>query len=265
MTMNARAFLFGLNYEYDAGARLHGCINDVRNTAKYLEDVHDVRCTVLTDDVDRAKLTGLGILQAMNEAALASYTEDLDLVWLHFSGHGTYVIDRNSDEADGRDECLVPSDFRSHGVLPDDYVNRVLANFNPKTRVVLVSDCCHSGTIADLRFSWEGSKNRRTENARCLARAKVISISGCLDTQVSMDVRQPNGEAAGAMTSALLDTLRAEPMVMNNVFTMVTRVRDRLRQRGFRQVPKLCSSHDLSVDPAVIPPKKDVGTTSGSA
>lgn len=261
MTMNARAFLFGLNYEYDAGARLHGCINDVRNTAKYLEDVHGVRCTVLTDDVDRAKLTGLGILQAMNEAALASYTEGLDLVWFHFSGHGTHVIDRNNDEADGRDECLVPSNFRTHGVLPDDYVNRVLANFNPKTRVVFVCDCCHSGTIADLRFSWEGESRRQTENARCLARAKVISISGCLDTQVSMDVRFANGEAAGAMTSSLLDALRAEPAIMENAFTLVSRVRDRLRRRGFRQVPKLCSSFDLSEDPAVI----HVGTTDGSA
>ena len=250
----ARAFLFGLNYAYEAGATLSGCINDVRNTAKYLQEVHSIPCTVLTDDVDRTRLTGLGLLQAMNEAALASYAEGLDLVWLHFSGHGTNVLDREGDEADGRDECLVPSDFRTCGVVPDDYVNRVLANFNPKTRVVFVTDCCHSGTIADLRFSWEGPKSRRTENARCFTSAKVISISGCLDTQVSMDVRQAGGEAAGAMTSALLDTLRAEPTVVSNVFTLVTRVRDRLRQRGFNQVPKLCSSYDLTKDLVVIAP-----------
>lgn len=250
--MKARAYLFGLNYASDGAARLHGCVNDVRNMERYLTEQHNISCTVATDE-DPNGLTGLELLQTLNEAAIASYSEDLDFVWIHYSGHGTYVVDRTGDEADGRDECLVPSDYRTRGVVSDDLINRVFARFNPRTRVVFVFDCCHSGTIGDVRYSWEGERARKLENARCNARARIITISGCLDTQVSMDVRIPNGEAAGAMTSSLLDTLREKPDLVTDAFALVEALRRRLRARGFKQVPKLCSSFDLSQDRALLP------------
>ena len=68
-----------------------------------------------------------------------------------------------------------------------------------------------------------------------------------------MDVRIPTGEAAGAMTSALLDTLREAPTHIKDTFALVEALRRRLRARGFQQVPKLCSSFDLSRDRALIP------------
>lgn len=250
--MRARAFLFGLNYADDPDARLQGCINDVRNMAQYLGGL-GVQCTVYTDDVNKGQLTGLGLLQALNEAAIASVREDLDMVWIHYSGHGTSVRDKSGDEADGMDECLVPTDFRQKGVLPDDYIRRVFSLFNPRTRVIFVFDCCHSGTIGDVRYSWEGPSAPRVENRACAARCKVITISGCLDHQVSMDVQSggPAG-AAGAMTTALLETLKGDASARGNVFALINGMRVRLRRKGFVQVPKLCSSHDLAKDPRFL-------------
>ena len=45
-----------------------------------------------------------------------------DILFLHYSGHGTQTRDLDGDEADGYDEALVPLDHQSAGVITDDEV-----------------------------------------------------------------------------------------------------------------------------------------------
>ena len=83
---------------------------------------------------------------------------------LSFSGHGSQVYDRNRDEKDGKDECILPSDFKRIGVITDDRFQQLLNMFWEGTKVVciLVFDCCHSGTIRDLTYKYEvNAFNRR--------------------------------------------------------------------------------------------------------
>lgn len=66
---------------------------------------------------------------------------------LYFIGHGTSTIDHDNDEADGRDECL----FFMDGTIVDDELYRLItAHKHSKSKLVLISDCCHSGTIFDV-------------------------------------------------------------------------------------------------------------------
>jgi hypothetical protein len=253
--MKAKALLFGLNYGHTTDAKLSGCINDVRNIADYLATKLSIPSMAYTDDVDLANTSGMGIMIKLYEMAVMSYQENLDLVWIHYSGHGSYIADSSSDERDGRDECLVPSDYQTKGLIPDDYINSLLGMFNPNTRVICIFDCCHSGTIGDVKYSWEGPKKVVVENIMCAVKCKAITISGCLDTQVSMDAFNVSGDNkyTGALTSCLLMVLRQDPSVISNVFTVITRLRSKLAEKGFKQTAKLCSTHNLAKDVVFVP------------
>ena len=47
-----------------------------------------------------------------------------DHLFLHYSGHGTQVKDEDGDEADGKDEALVPCDYQTAGFIVDDDLRR---------------------------------------------------------------------------------------------------------------------------------------------
>lgn len=250
-----RAVLFGLNYARDPGAALQGCINDVNNMARFLTDRLRMQCDVYTDDATPYDTTFNGMVARLMDVALQSHAEDLDFVWIHYSGHGSYVSDRSGDELDGRDECLVPSDFRTRGVISDDLLNVLLRRFNPRTRVVCVFDCCHSGTIADVKYSWEDDRRVTVENITCGVRAKVITLSGCMDNQTSADAFDVLGDKrfSGAMTSCLLAVLTSSSSPTVDVFSLLNGLRAKLGERGFTQRPKLCSTYNLAKDRAFLP------------
>jgi metacaspase-1 len=252
--LKGRAILFGLNYANVKDATLRGCINDVNNIANFIQSECHIPCDVYTDDRDKETTSARGIIKKLYEVAALSYRDELDFVWIHYSGHGTSVIDKSGDEADGRDECLVPNDFKIAGVISDDLIEHVLRLFNPKTRVLCVFDCCNSGTIADLRFSWEGPEKCTVENAKCEVKAKVITISGCLDHQTSADAYNVSGTKTfeGALTACLLKVLKANAGIEKNVFDVIAKVRGLLKDGRFDQVPKLCSTYDLTGDKAMF-------------
>lgn len=244
---------FGLNYSYYPDSRLNGCINDTVALGKYFKELYgdNISIQVFTDDVAKAECSGKGILKHMYELAIASYRENLDYAIVTYSGHGCGVRDRDGDEADGQDEALVPSDYKECGVLVDDLLGRVLSQFNPKTRILFLIDACHSATCLDMKYSWEGREKASVENIMSAVEAKVISISGCLDSQVSMDalgVLEPN-KFSGAMTSCLVESLRAlDAAGRADAFKLVEDLRARLKTKGFEQVPKLCSTYNLAKD-----------------
>ena len=252
----SKAVLFGLNYGYNPQMQLYGCVNDVKNMAAHLKTIGVTDCELYTDDTNRAGTSAAGIVNRLTKLASESYSQNLEFVWIHYSGHGTFIQDRNGDEKDGRDECIVPSDVLTKGVITDDMINSILSKFNPKTRVICIFDCCHSGTICDLTYSWEGIQSRTNENPKCNTNARIVSISGCLDTEYSADTWDATRRMyAGAMTTELLNVLQSSIYVsrvkktQKTVFTLITELRNRLKQKGFQQVPKLTSSYNLASAP----------------
>lgn len=254
--LNGKAFLFGLNYANDSSVALNGCINDVQNMASYLQTEVGIPCEVFTDDVNQQYTSAMGMLNKLYEIAMLSYRENLDLVWIHYSGHGSYIVDTSHDERDGMDEALVPCDFKTAGLIPDDYISSLFSYFNPNTRVIFVFDCCHAATMGDVRYSWEDIHNVVVENAECKAPARIITLSGCLDDQTSADAYNVlrDNKYVGALSACLLMALNEDKEgTWSNVFKLVNTVRDKLKQHGFSQVAKLCSTHDLAEDAVFIP------------
>lgn len=81
-------------------------------------------------------------------AWLSQNVGDKDRVFFYFSGHGTQVPDKNSDEADGLDEAMVLHDIDGksyNGLYVDDDFGAALKRVPSQNMVVMV-DACHSGT-----------------------------------------------------------------------------------------------------------------------
>lgn len=140
--MGPKALLVGIN-EYPR-MPLKGCLNDVTNMRSLLQqrfDVADDNMRVLLD----AQATKAGIEDGLRWLAQADEGGAVSL--FHFSGHGTYIEDKNGDEPDGRDEALVPYDYDAVGGMSDDSLRQLYGRFHPDTHLLLLMDCCHSGSI----------------------------------------------------------------------------------------------------------------------
>jgi len=138
-----RALLIGIN-KYKALPRLQGSINDIETMRQVLitkYDFSEKRITMLMDEA----ATRAGILNALEQ--LVKDTGPQDVVYVHYSGHGSQVADLNGDEEDGLDETLVPQDGRTAEVrdIVDDELDAIFARLRARTAVIVL-DSCHSGT-----------------------------------------------------------------------------------------------------------------------
>lgn len=267
-TLNAKALLFGLNYQYCEEGKLNGCINDVKEVSKYISENLKIPVETYTDDVDTKNTSYDGIIQKLYDLAIQSYREKLDFVWIHYSGHGSYQKDKAradakadeeadakaGDETDGYDEGLVPSDYEKKGILIDDIINKVISSFNPLTQILFICDSCHSGSMLDLKFTWNSNRQSKIDNPRCKVKSKTILISGCMDSQTSADAWNllGNSKHIGALTASILKVLQRNPRQLQDVFAFVNSVRAELRRGGFEQYPVLSSSYDIANNPSMI-------------
>ena len=103
----------------------------------------DIRVLTTAPETTRAS-----ILQAM-EDALVTPTGPGDIVYFHYSGHGSQVP--NPKDPSGVDETLVPSDWTQDGArdIHDKEVRRIIGEIQAKNpgSLTLTFDSCHSGTI----------------------------------------------------------------------------------------------------------------------
>jgi hypothetical protein len=158
-----------------------------------------------------------------------------DMFLLTYSGHGGSVPDTNDDEPDDKDETWVLYDQQ----LVDDELYVLWGRFAPGVRILMLSDSCHSGTMARTRMYaalaesepfrstfddpseprirampedvanktyksneklYEDIQRDNPSGDRVAVGASVLLISGCQDNQFSMD-----GPRNGAFTKTLKD------------------------------------------------------------
>lgn len=138
-----RALLIGVN-QYQGVPDLRGALNDVELLRSLLVTRYGFREEHVRVVID-TEATRAGILAALEK--LAGQAGPEDLVYVHYSGHGSQVMDQNGDEADEADETLVPHDGRTPGV-PDVVDDEIAAILDRMTvgMAVIVLDSCHSGT-----------------------------------------------------------------------------------------------------------------------
>jgi metacaspase-1 len=236
--INARkqtAFLVGINYTGTIN-ELYGCINDTKNIEGLLKNKYNFTNITLLNDETPEKPTKQNILKGLRE--LLSNTESGDTAFFMFSGHGTCTADFNNDEKDGQDEVIVPIDAYSYDTcIIDDELNRLIRDtLKPGAKLVALFDCCFSGTVLDLPYTYGYPDNTNQPETV----GNVYMISGCTDQQLSMDTVAPiNGKdmSSGAMTYAFL-TMIKETTIMGD---LVSKMNTFLNENGYTQRPLLSS------------------------
>lgn len=237
------ALLIGINYRGTDSA-LNGCINDVLAVKKMLMEkfnYEEDHITLMTDDT-LVVPTKFRILKAIKNLIEKVNNGECQEFWIHYSGHGSFVIDNDGDEADSHDEVIIPLDYQSAGVITDDKVKQLLNKFSSKSRGIIVFDSCNSGTMADLPYTYDGDYETRKEISDPIG-ANIVSISGCRDEQLSMDTFE-NNQWGGAMTRNMLTILEEHDYVIG-CFKLIRDLRKILNEKGFQQHPVLSSSRPL--------------------
>lgn len=212
---NKYALLIGINY-IGTSAQLGGCQNDVLKMKEVIKTHYGYKeenITLLMDKSGYILPTASNIIAQINALYLKSKRGLIDEIYIHYSGHGTSVIDRNRDETDGKDECIVPLDYAKAGVITDDLIYSFLYKMKPVKKITWVFDSCNSASCTDLPYSYTLNNSnqiikQRLSKRRPIANNKnIFVLSGCLDAKVSYDVREPDGTPCGLLSYNLRKTL----------------------------------------------------------
>jgi metacaspase-1 len=209
-----------------SNGRLEACVNDAEAMEKLATAQGFEVLAVLRD----SQGTRQAVKDQFTQAAKTLKSGDIFL--FTYSGHGSFVPDENGDETDKFDETWCLYD----GMLIDDEVYQMWQEFAPGVRVLVLLDCCHSGTaikdfvpapvggqavkrprlralpLSIAKKTWMTNRDMykaisdATAGSAASAAAKdpactVTLISGCQDNQVSID-DWPNGAFTAQVLAA---------------------------------------------------------------
>jgi len=256
----------GINNYPGTGSDLAGCVNDANDWARELAK--------RGFDVERL-LDGKAKRKPMLAAIEATVTKAKagDAVVVQYSGHGSFVPDDDSDEPDGTDECLCPYDINANGPITDDELFDLYSGRAPGAKVLMISDSCHSGTVArfapittpttmrgkqapqrKVRFlppaAFLSQRNLAKFGARRAIRRSsppgrygALLMSGCQDTEYSYDAYF-EGRPNGAFTFVALRALAKLPA--NATYAAWYRaIRAALPSQQYPQTPNLYGSKSM--------------------
>lgn len=141
------AVLVGCNY-HNTRNELHGCINDVLTMRETLVTRFGFQLShveLLTDEPGSLVMpTGANIKKALDR--MVDQAEPGDVLFFHYSGHGTKIPSVKPHHPFSQDEAIVPCDFN----LITDIDFRQLVDRIPKgASFTILSDSCHSGGLID--------------------------------------------------------------------------------------------------------------------
>jgi len=146
-----KALIIGINY-LNTQNELYGCINDTQNLQNYLRNKYNFsnnNLCLLTDNTI-IKPTKQNILKKYKDLLLNAKAGEK--LFFTYSGHGSFRTDLNNDENDGKDELLITIDKQS---ISDDELKTIIdENLPEDVTLFVIFDCCHSGTLMDLKYNY---------------------------------------------------------------------------------------------------------------
>jgi len=251
-----RALIVGINRYADSRKNLRGCMNDASKVARVCSNrfkFNDIQMLL------NEKATKLNILIALK--TLINTSTSGDHVLFYFSGHGGQVPDKDDDEADFLDECLITYDHDWDDALTDDDIKQCLWGHNRGVGVTLIIDACHSGTMTDednkTDFHPEPIRDKISELGDGVAVRKLgrkqkdpetqrhILLAACNSGGVAYEVVYRR-RRQGLMTAVFLNYIRT-PKYRNSSWAELFRAfSGRVRKRSkLKQSPVIYGPKDL--------------------
>jgi hypothetical protein len=240
------ALLIGISYA-NSNNPLVGAESDVLQTKNILieqfgftEENIEIQCESLNSDSKPTYRNILAGIERLVEKSQQGYGK----LWFQFSGHGVQVRDRDGDEIDGWDESFVTSDYL---YMVDDELRQCLVNaINPASHLFCLIDCCHSGTMMDLQFTFSPFHRQRTIYKTIDCDNNVVALSSCSDNQRSKETEFLVGEWNGGLTKnfiALLSSLQESSLHLGH---FLQELQGNMKKQGYKQTPQISSSRPLS-------------------
>lgn len=197
---------YAILLECDPGNTLGGsCRRDIENMANYLIDNSEIpneNIYLLTTSTYSSKCSNVMYESSKNIFSVVNLilSKNPELIVMLLTGHGYSVRDTDGDEIDGYDEAINVG-FR---ILDDDIYTNIIKKLN--CRAILLADTCHSGTMYDLPYIYDGIKTiNGTNRQESSFENMIISLSACGDNQLSMcDIGDKTG-FGGSLTTSLLN------------------------------------------------------------
>jgi hypothetical protein len=250
-----KALLIGINYNgKNSNIVLQGCIDDIESLNTILIDKYSYDSSnniLLRDDsLDPTKLpTSMNIINEIEN--LIKESQNLQEIWIHYSGHGT--LTRSVENKDV--EFIVPMDYIDKGFIRDiDLFTRIK---NSKCPIIITMDCCHSGSMLDLPWSFEYDSRqtnintdnhyykRTCKNTSHLSNQNIFMISGCRDEETSADTYSIElKESMGAFTDSVVHCLKNNSSSIP-IINLYKNICQQLCSNGYKQNPVFSSSSML--------------------
>jgi hypothetical protein len=241
---NKKALLIGINY-LNTPYELNGCIADVERMKRLLGTKGFNNFNIMTDLTD-IKPTRINILTKIRE--LINNSINGDLLFIYFSGHGSYKYDVNNDELDGKDELIVSCDL---DYIMDDEIKSIINQFS-KSNVSIIGmfDSCHSGTMMDLKYNYDYLKNNYIENKKNTeCSGNILMISGCMDNQTSSEAII-NETPQGALTATFINFINSNTNCSWK--ELMCDMCNSLKSNNFTQIPQISTNVFFNIDSKVF-------------
>jgi len=245
-----RAVCIGINNYPGIFNDLKGCVNDANDWSALLQGFGFNVNIMLDSQATKANVKAAlqGLVDSTNAGDIAAFT---------YSGHGTQVADKSSDENDPYDEAIYLYD----GTVIDDELRVILNGIHPQATLVIISDSCFSGSVTRLagekavpRFvpPTVSTVGRIARRPFLLPETDMpeILISGCSDSEYSYDA-EFNGRPNGAMTAYAIQVIKQNPNVTYREF--FAGLRTLLPSNDYPQSPQLEGS-DANKDRKLFEP-----------
>lgn len=246
--MKKRALLIGINYFNMPEYRLLGCIDDICYMRNILIDAYRYdksNIIMLRDDSENKLLlpTYENIMRELNDIA----SSNSDEIWIQYSGHGSQF--QNTTDKTLMDNVIVPIDFYKSYIFDYD-IYKILLKI--KCRAILLFDCCHSGSVGNLPWTFMLSNNSKNDtniitinsNNNTMPNPNIYLLSGCKDNQTSSDdYNKELSQDVGVFSNAFNECLRDSDHKID-IMTLYKNICKNLIANGYSQRPVLsCSTN----------------------
>ena len=233
LTKKKYALLIGINYTGTSN-ELYGCINDANSIKEYITNKGGFNNINVITDLTNVKASRVNVLNALKQ--ILQTANSGDFIFLFYSGHGSYTLDRNRDETTWYDQMIIPCDFNA--IVDDELKNIIQSGLKKNVTLFAMFDSCFSGTVLDLKYQYLDSLeyDNYTENEKQLETVgNVMMISGCTDYQTSTETVF-NGKDSGALTWCFLQALKQSPNCTWR--ELVKSMRGILKEKNLDQIPQ---------------------------
>ena len=109
---------------------------------------------------------------------------------------------------------------------------------------MIVFDCCHSGTIGDLKYVLDDNNKNIVDNQNSEISSDIIIISGCSDDKVSFETYNLLGQNkfGGACTGSIIKFAETG----KTVFKLKEEINNFLQENNFSQKINISSSREIT-------------------